>query len=139
MFHSTLFFILASWKNEALYYPPYGTFKLSDSHAFQILVVLYGMEEATEIYENRSKVAKSLAKCDVHIVLLIQVSIAVKCVIDNDCKLFYKIFGKHSTALSYLSTLNTYLNQILHHCGAIETQKLTFDFLNRIMTKIKLA
>ena len=52
---------LSSWNNGFLYFPPYGTFRISDSHAFQLLVELHGMEKSVKLFEARNYIARTLS------------------------------------------------------------------------------
>ena len=42
--------VLASWKNGYVYHVPFGLYKVSDAHCFQLLTNMYGIEKATTIY-----------------------------------------------------------------------------------------
>ena len=60
-----------------MYYPPSGFIKISDSHAFQMLVEIHGRENSTERMKVRSRVLMFLSKCDLRIQSLIQKSVIV--------------------------------------------------------------
>ena len=68
---------LCSWFDGFMYYPPSGFIKISDSHAFQLLVEIYGREKSIEVMKVRSRVLTFLSKCDLRIQSLIQKSIIV--------------------------------------------------------------
>ena len=66
---------LGSWSNGFMHYPPFGLIKISDSHSFQNLVEMNGIEEATRLYEARSKIVRYFSGCSINIMILIQISI----------------------------------------------------------------
>ena len=68
---------LCSWFDGYMYYPPNGFIKISDSHAFQLLVETHGREKSFEKMKVRAKVLTFLSGCDMRIQCLIQKSIIV--------------------------------------------------------------
>ena len=60
-----------------MYYPPSGFIKISDSHAFQLLVEIHGREKSIEKMRVRSTILTFLSKCDLRIQSLIQKSVTV--------------------------------------------------------------
>lgn len=107
------------------------------------------METAHEMFENRNKIAKTLAGCSVHVVLLIQISLVVKCVVESgrvtSCSgapffrkkaLVSGIFVEDTGAHVYLKVLNLYLDQMIDQCGVRNVQEMTYDFIHSMLVKI---
>ena len=58
---------LCSWSGGFMYYPPGGFIKISDGHAFQLLVKTHGREKSFEKMKVRAKVLNFLSGCDMRI------------------------------------------------------------------------
>ena len=47
---------LGSWYDGYMYYPPNGFIKISDSHAYQLLVEIHGEEKSVVLMQRRAEV-----------------------------------------------------------------------------------
>ena len=75
---------LGSWTEGFMHYPPFGLIKISDSHVFQLLVELNGIENAIKVFKTRSKIVRFYSGCSIHIMLLIQISIIIQFILESE-------------------------------------------------------
>ena len=93
---------LGSWYDGFIYYPPNGFIKISDSHAFQLLVEIHGPEKSVEHMKVRSKVVTFLSRCDIRVQNLIHKSIIVHYAIHRKTFTVFKTYFDSNDKASLL-------------------------------------
>ena len=120
-----------------MHYPPFGLIKVSDSHSFQLLVEMNGIEKAIELFKMRAKLVRFFSTCGIHIMMLIQVSIIVhfslyseiqsyKSIEDEDCK-------------KILMILEYQLNVLLQKFGVLNERNEIYNYVYYVMKTLNLT
>ena len=127
---------LGSWSNGFMHYPPFGMIKISDSHAFQLLVEMNGTEDATKLYNSRSKIVRFFSACSIDIMVLIQISIIIQFSLESKLHDFTHI--KEESFRSLLTILHFQLKTLLEKFDLLETRDEIHRYVYRVTKSMNL-
>ena len=122
---------LGSWADGFMHYPPFGLIKVSDSHAFQLLVQKNGIEPAIELFKIRSKIVRFFSACSIHIMILIQISIIIQFSLDSEIQSYSHIKEEHFRSL--LTILQSQLNILLEKLQILEERNEIHRYVYYVM------
>ena len=128
---------LGSWSNGCTHYPPFGMIKISDSHSFQLLVEMNGIDDAIKLYETRSKIVRFFSACSIHIMILIQISIIVQFSLESKLHSFNQI--KEERFRSLLTILQFQLNTLLEKFDVLEARNEIHRYVYQVTKTLNLT
>ena len=128
---------LGSWSNGFTHYPPFGMIKISDSHSFQLLVEMNGIDGAIKLFKNRAKIVRFFSECSIHIMILIQISIIVQFSLESKLQSFNQI--KEERFRSLLKILQFQLNTLLEKFDVLEPRNEIHRYVYQVMKTLNLT
>ena len=128
---------LGSWSNGCTHYPPFGMIKISDSHSFQLLVEMNGIDGAIKLFKNRAKIVRFFSECSIHIMILIQISIIVQFSLESKLQSFNQI--KEERFRSLLKILQFQLNTLLEKFDVLEPRNEIHRYVYQVMKTLNLT
>ena len=117
-----------------LVYPPFGIIKISDSHSFQLLVEMDGLENAILLFKTRSKIVRMFSAFSIHIMILIQISIIIQFSLESEINSFSNIKEERFRVL--LTILQIQLNTLLKKLELFETRNEIHRYVYLVMKKM---
>lgn len=119
-------------KDDCIYFPPKGIWKMTSSQFLTMLTNFYGLERGQDIFQLRQKLTMVFCKYSEYQLALIIIKSIIMLAISSEK--FAKTMPTFAKVL--VSTLNRHLDQMLHTAGLTSVSTLFLELLRKDYVRI---